>query len=210
MEQTPFYIVGGILIVLALVVSFLGLRDDKFPPSRGVMMGGIALFAMFVVVTAATAVISARDEQEHRRAELAEAEHEAGAESAEAEETGTEGSDIASESEQEGAAAEQDEGAAAGGETLELTSPESGDLVFEPAELEAAAGTVTIDYTNPSNVTHNVAIEDSAGETLSEGELVGQGGLSTASAELEPGDYTFYCAVAGHREGGMEGPLTVE
>lgn len=210
MEQTPFYVVGGILVVLAVIVSFIGLRNEKFPPSRRVMIAGIALFAIFVAATAAAAVINARDEQEHRRAELAELAEEEGAESAEAAETGTEGPTAASEGEQEEAAAKQDDGAAAGGETLELTSPESGDLLFEPTELAAASGTVTIEYTNPSSVTHNVAIEDSSGETLSEGELVAQGGVSTASADVEPGEYVFYCAVAGHREGGMEGPLSVE
>jgi uncharacterized cupredoxin-like copper-binding protein len=39
---------------------------------------------------------------------------------------------------------------------------------------------------------------------------VGQGGTSTVSASLKPGTYTFYCSVPGHREGGMEGKLTVE
>jgi plastocyanin len=43
-----------------------------------------------------------------------------------------------------------------------------------------------------------------------EGRTVGQGGTSTVSASLKPGTYTFYCSVPGHREGGMEGKLTVE
>jgi plastocyanin len=210
MEQTPFYIAGGILVAIALVVSFVGLRFEDFPRSRGLLMGGLALFGLLVVATAAAAVINARDEQQHRRAELAEEEHLAGAESAEAEETGAEGPDIASPDEQQAAQEQQQGEEAQGTETLELSSPEDGGLSFEPAELEAASGEVTLDYTNPSAVTHNVALEDSNGELLGEGELVTDGDVSTVSTELEPGDYTYFCAVAGHREGGMEGPLTVE
>ena len=42
------------------------------------------------------------------------------------------------------------------------------------------------------------------------GKTVGPGGTSTVRTELRPGEYAFYCSVAGHREGGMEGALTVK
>jgi plastocyanin len=110
------------------------------------------------------------------------------------------------EHEEEGDAAE-DEGAGGGARELTLSADPGGDLSFDTDTLEASAGQVTIQMKNPSTVPHNVSIE---GRGLDEeGRTVGQGGTSTVTAELQPGEYDFYCSVAGHREGGMEGTLTV-
>jgi plastocyanin len=106
--------------------------------------------------------------------------------------------------------AEAEEPAAEGGGgtgALALTADPGGDLSFDKQELEAPAGEVTIAMDNPSSVPHNVSIEGSGVDE--EGETVDQGETSEVSAELEPGEYTFYCSVAGHQEGGMEGTLTV-
>jgi plastocyanin len=188
-----FFFVGIALVIVAVAVSFLGLRNESFPASRGAMAGGLALFAVLVAVTAATAVVNARDEAEHREneeaavaAEEAELEQEAG----QAEEAG-------------------EPGGGAAGAALELTSPEDGSLVFDPESLEAPAGEITIEFTNPASIEHDVHIERD-GEELAASDLVADGDSSAAGAELEPGEYAFYCAVPGHREGGMEGTLTVE
>jgi plastocyanin len=107
---------------------------------------------------------------------------------------------------------EEEEGAEAaepaGGEgTLMLTADPGGQLRFDKQSLEAKAGRVTIDMENPSSIQHNVSIE---GDGLDEqGDTVGEGGTSEVTAELEPGEYTFYCSVPGHQEAGMEGTLTV-
>lgn len=99
----------------------------------------------------------------------------------------------------------EDAGGGGGGETLMLAADPGGDLAFDPTELTAAAGSITIELMNESGVPHNVAV-DGAGEPS---ETITEGSTSL-NLDLEPGEYTYYCAVPGHREGGMEGTLTVE
>jgi plastocyanin len=99
-------------------------------------------------------------------------------------------------------------GATGGGSTVSFTADPGGALAFEEDSAAASAGTVTLELTNDSSLPHDVQIE-SDGEDLGGTEEV-TGGAVTAEVELEPGEYTFYCSVPGHREGGMEGTLTVE
>jgi plastocyanin len=97
--------------------------------------------------------------------------------------------------------------AAGAGTTLEL-GVKGNELKFDKSELEAPAGSVTIKLTNPSSIQHNVAIKDADGEIVGEeGELVADGGVSEATADLEPGTYTYVCTP--HEGAGMTGTLTV-
>jgi plastocyanin len=90
---------------------------------------------------------------------------------------------------------------------LRLSADKGGELRFDTRSLEANAGEVEIMMDNPSSLPHNVSIE---GDGVHEGgKTVGEGGTSTVGAKLRPGRYTFYCSVAGHRQGGMHGTLTV-
>jgi plastocyanin len=107
------------------------------------------------------------------------------------------------EDEEEEAAEPASEGA---GNVLRLSADPGGELSFDKRSLETRAGQVTIVMDNPSTVPHNVSIEGQGVDE--EGETVGEGETSTVRAELQPGAYDFYCSVAGHREGGMEGRLT--
>ncbi len=188
-----FYVFGIALTVMALVVAFVGMRVESFP-SRPVMIGGLALMAFLVVGSAAYAIVLSREEHEVREAEIFEYRAEQAEELEEGEEPVNE--------------EPTDEEPIQGGD-LALTSPEAGDLIFEPDALDAKAGEVVLTYTNPSEVPHNVAIEGD-GEDLAQSETVTGGDSADATAELEPGEYIFYCSIPGHRESGMEGALTVE
>ena len=192
MSEELFFIFGIALTLMALVIAFVGMRMEKFP-SRPAMIGVLGLMAFLVVGSAAFAVSLAREEHEVREAEIFEYREEQASDVEEGEEP----------------IAEQptDEPPIEGGD-LALTSPDAGDLVFDPESLEAEAGEVVITYTNPSEVPHNVAIE-AGDETLAESETVTGGESAEATAELEPGEYVYYCAIPGHRESGMEGDLTV-
>ncbi|HET9185768.1 MAG TPA: cupredoxin domain-containing protein [Solirubrobacterales bacterium] len=105
--------------------------------------------------------------------------------------------------------AEAEGGTAGTPSSVEFEPDPSGGLEFTTDSATAKAGKVTVDFTNLSGVPHNVAIEDSGGKTLGETEIIPKGSESTV-VNLKPGTYTFYCAVPGHREAGMEGTLTVK
>lgn len=70
-SETIFIILGLGLTALALIVSFLGLRMEGFPPSRGALLGGVAVFVAVVGATATFAWDSAEEEQTLRDEERA-------------------------------------------------------------------------------------------------------------------------------------------
>lgn len=108
--------------------------------------------------------------------------------------------DMASEPEAEGGddeGAEEDQGA-----KVEFVAE---DIKFTNAPSEIAAGTATFELVNDGAILHDVTIEE-----LDETVVKAEGGQSaTGSVDLEPGDYTYYCSVPGHRDAGMEGTFTV-
>ncbi len=93
------------------------------------------------------------------------------------------------------------------GEALTLTADPGGNISWEPSDLSAAAGTVTIKLVNESDVPHAVEVEGNGVEEESETITAGETELTV---DLEAGEYTFYCPVGQHRQNGMEGTLTVE
>jgi plastocyanin len=105
-------------------------------------------------------------------------------------------------------AAEAD-GTGAAGTTVDISAPASGDLTFDQADVTVPSGLVSLNFDNPSSTSHDLVVEDESGEEVARTDVVSDGEVAT-STPLEPGVYTFYCSVDGHREAGMEGTLTVE
>jgi uncharacterized cupredoxin-like copper-binding protein len=101
------------------------------------------------------------------------------------------------------AAGAPSEGAAAGlPTTLEVDMV---DLAFQPTELTIPANTdVTIKAVNKGALPHTFTIPDveDTGEIAS-------GSSAEVKVNLPAGDYTFDCAVPGHKEAGMVGTLKV-
>ena len=180
MDGNFFFVVGVVLVLAALAISYVGIRgSESFPPSRGVLLGVIALFAVIVGTTMAFAIVKSVDEQNKRNDELAK-------------EQGTTET-------------------TAGGpvETIDVSSPADGSLVFQPNGLQAKPGNVAIDYDNPSPVPHSIAVATANGNVIGQVQPFSGGKQTLDLKDLKPGKYVFYCTVPGHREAGMQGDLTV-
>lgn len=80
---------------------------------------------------------------------------------------------------------------------------------FIPPAVEAVAegGKITVEFSNKGTIEHDFTVEGHEDETIAApkpGETV------TGSVTLEAGEYVIYCSIAGHRDMGMEGTLTVK
>lgn len=104
-------------------------------------------------------------------------------------------------------------GGAGGGTTLTAT-----EFSFEPKEIRVKAGQeVTLTLKNAGTQAHDLVIENISAEVNGQQqnevrtELVQAGSQASVTFKpLQPGTYTIYCSVPGHREAGMEAKLIVE
>jgi plastocyanin len=100
-------------------------------------------------------------------------------------------------------------GGAGGASTVDISTPGGSTLAYDQKDVSAKAGSVTINFDNKEALQHDVAVADSSGKILGQTDLVSSG-TANATVDLQPGTYTFYCTVPGHREAGMQGTLTVK
>ena len=91
---------------------------------------------------------------------------------------------------------------------LEMPADPNGQLAYITKKATAPAGKLEIDSKNAASIPHDIAIE---GNGVNEkGPVVQGGGVSKITVDLKAGTYKYFCTVPGHREGGMEGTLTVK
>lgn len=99
--------------------------------------------------------------------------------------------------------------AASSATTATALSVTVSDFMIDPSDLEVAGPTVTVETTNDGPTPHNLTVRDASGEVVMATADLSTGESETISAELEPGDYTTFCSLAGHESLGMSGTLTV-
>jgi hypothetical protein len=58
-SKTPYYVAGSALAVFAVLISAIGItRHETFPPSKGAARAVMALAALLVAATMASAVLT--------------------------------------------------------------------------------------------------------------------------------------------------------
>ena len=77
---------------------------------------------------------------------------------------------------------------------------------FEPAEIHARVGEKLAVALTSADILHDFTIDDLDAHVAADPGKTARGGL----VAREPGRYTYYCSVPGHRQAGMEGMLIVE
>lgn len=90
------------------------------------------------------------------------------------------------------------------GATVEVTAV---DINFPKKGFTAKAGPVKFVYRNEGRIRHTLVIEEvPAFDKL---EVNANGDTDEGTVELDPGTYTIFCEVPGHRPAGMEGKVVV-
>jgi plastocyanin len=197
-SKTVFYLFAGAFAAWAIVLAALGLTRDGFPGGESGGRGVMALSALLAVGAVAAAVATASTPEHVGKAELKPVS------GAEAEQAGLNATQAPTKEQVGGG------GEAAPTGTVKITAAQG--LAFKQKSLSAKAGKggkVTIDFDNPNPIPHNVQVEDAAGKHLGGTKTISSS-KATATVDAKPGSYTFYCSVAGHRQAGMEGKLTVK
>ena len=107
-------------------------------------------------------------------------------------------------------------GGGGGGSSSTPTAPANPNLTviaeeihFDQKQYSVPAGEVRVAYPNQGTQTHTFVVQDPKGDDIAPKLRVGPGKETGAVYQLEPGTYTVYCDITGHRAAGMVASLTV-
>ena len=181
--MSAYYVIAIVIAVGAIVLTAIGLTREDFPPT--VRAGRLLMAGAALIVTAGVVALLATTHKEHPREEAAHAAAEA-----------------AAEREAEGGG-----GQASRGQRVAVTEDEFSIALQGGETLQAGPHTFAV--ANRGDIEHDLAIQ---GEGLAEEPktpLIDPGGTADLEADLEAGDYRFYCTVPGHEEAGMVADVTV-
>ena len=78
-------------------------------------------------------------------------------------------------------------------------------FAFDPAEVTVEAGEDIAIALTADDVLHDLVIDELGAHVAADRGETAEGGFRAD----EPGRYTYYCSVPGHRDAGMEGTLVV-
>jgi plastocyanin len=212
-SHVPFYIAGGVLVVWALIVSMaIGMRNVSFPATDGQQRAVMGITVVLVAITLVAAVATSSSPTKEAAATAATPTTSAPAETTPAPaETTPAPAETTPKSTQPTATTgtpAPPSSPAGKAQKIALEADPGGQLAYSATTLKAKAGTVTIEFMNTSPVEHNVTVEQGNKNVLGATPTF-VGGKRSLTLKLQPGTYTFFCSVPGHRQAGMEGKLVV-
>jgi nitrite reductase (NO-forming) len=106
-------------------------------------------------------------------------------------------------------------GGGGGGSTLTASNGkvtiEARDVKFNAKQIDSTPGALEVTLVEKGSLEHTFVVEDSAGKAV-DGKLTVTPGndRDTGAYDLQPGTYTFFCDIPGHRGQGMEGKIVVK
>jgi plastocyanin len=83
---------------------------------------------------------------------------------------------------------------------------EAHDVFFNVTKINAPAGKLDIHYVEKGSQEHTLVIDGVKGFKLQVGPSASS---DDGTVTLQPGTYTYYCTIPGHRAQGMQGTITV-
>ncbi len=86
---------------------------------------------------------------------------------------------------------------------------EMSEFKFSPEKVRVKSGDGIL-AVNVGSSAHNLTIERSKGSELAATKDISADAMERLPVDVEPGEYTLVCTVAGHREAGMVGKIVVE